>query len=101
DGIRDWSVTGVQTCALPIFRVRASVHAVRERQSRPAVERRGPKRGRGRRRIYVGCVDRGAAHTENDELGDRFQGRRARDAIRSRSEERRVGREGRGGGAEG
>src|SRR5262249_58452954 len=22
DGIRDWSVTGVQTCALPIFRVR-------------------------------------------------------------------------------
>src|SRR5262249_59709541 len=25
DGIRDWSVTGVQTCALPIFRNRAAV----------------------------------------------------------------------------
>src|SRR5258706_2106028 len=25
DGIRDWSVTGVQTCALPIFQARAQV----------------------------------------------------------------------------
>src|SRR5260370_21647282 len=28
DGIRDSSVTGVQTCALPIYRRRADVHAV-------------------------------------------------------------------------
>src|SRR5437016_13803034 len=32
DGIRDWSVTGVQTCALPIcfVRLRASIHFVPE-----------------------------------------------------------------------
>src|SRR5262249_49225991 len=29
DGIRDWSVTGVQTCALPICRVGAHVHLAR------------------------------------------------------------------------
>src|SRR5258706_10061485 len=28
DGIRDWSVTGVQTCALPICRLRAGVPRV-------------------------------------------------------------------------
>src|SRR5262249_59202687 len=26
DGIRDWSVTGVQTCALPIFDDAAAIH---------------------------------------------------------------------------
>src|ERR1019366_2547497 len=31
DGIRDWSVTGVQTCALPIWRL-ATVGGVRETQ---------------------------------------------------------------------
>src|SRR5258706_9360720 len=30
DGIRDWSVTGVQTCALPIFRGRAGAGLVNE-----------------------------------------------------------------------
>ena len=26
DGIRDWSVTGVQTCALPIFELNAAIN---------------------------------------------------------------------------
>src|SRR5258706_323464 len=40
DGIRDWSVTGVQTCALPISRAPP-------RPRRP--RRRDARRGRGRR----------------------------------------------------
>src|SRR5262249_58457508 len=32
DGIRDWSVTGVQTCALPIFEVRQRL--VKQQQRR-------------------------------------------------------------------
>src|SRR5262249_58920495 len=37
DGIRDWSVTGVQTCALPISSARVASH----RTARAAVARRG------------------------------------------------------------
>src|SRR5438046_9394075 len=34
DGIRDWSVTGVQTCALPISCARRYVDGLRERRTR-------------------------------------------------------------------
>src|SRR3989454_4567685 len=68
DGIRDYKVTGVQTCALPISEhvgmVAASV----------LVERHGP---RGRRRL----VARGEARLHIDEH------------VGERSEERRVGKE--------
>src|SRR5262249_57028265 len=70
DGIRDWSVTGVQTCALPILALRSLgivPLGVREREL-PAVLFRGIEELRVR--------DRRAARLE-------------------RSEERRVGKEGR------
>src|SRR5262249_56348585 len=64
DGIRDWSVTGVQTCALPISALRLA---------------------RGRRRpLRRGNVDRFIGSRELDEP-----------AVTLRSEERRVGKEGR------
>src|ERR1019366_6529142 len=40
DGIRDWSVTVVQTCALPIYERRAAA---------PSPLRRGASRGQGKR----------------------------------------------------
>src|SRR5262249_59599753 len=76
DGIRYWSVTGVQTCALPIFP---------PSRTAPAPGRDGGSglrrdRGRGRRRQPR--ADR--------EL--RRSGRRRRLDDESRSEERRVGK---------
>src|SRR5437016_8999999 len=78
DGIRDWSVTGVQTCALPIFRTRpchpfpsgaaGSWRTARRRASRRAARRRTSAARQGRAR-----------------------GPRA--ARSARSEERRVGKE--------
>src|SRR5262249_57930380 len=64
DGIRDWSVTGVQTCALP---------------------------------IYLGLSDRRRRHRDHgpaQSAGARFRGLPAPRSAR-RSEERRVGEEGR------
>src|SRR2546426_4406529 len=71
DGIRDYKVTGVQTCALPISGHR---HAPRVRpvDAGDQVEQRGLARPRG-------------AH-EGEELP-------LRDVERDRSEERRVGKE--------
>src|SRR5258706_15385389 len=50
DGIRDWSVTGVQTCALPIFRLvvgdeNGRVVAVPRRLTVPDRALQGRKRG--------------------------------------------------------
>src|SRR2546421_3119699 len=79
DGIRDLIVTGVQTCALPIFGVVADVYHIwwdpdlyEELARRPG---RAPRRGRGPTRC------------------DRRQPRRRRSRGRTRSEERRVGKE--------
>src|SRR5437016_13640802 len=66
DGIRDWSVTGVQTCALPISRCGA-------RSARGSV--RGAGRARAGRRVA-----RNPAR------------RKARRGASRRSEERRVGK---------
>src|SRR2546427_995259 len=66
DGIRDLTVTGVQTCALPISSLRV------EAELAAAGEQRAPQRGhRGR---ALGVV-------------------RAAEAAAQRSEERRVGKE--------
>src|SRR5438046_2814261 len=49
DGIRDWSVTGVQTCALPIYRERrespADARARPGKPSDPKFAREGPLGG--------------------------------------------------------
>src|SRR5689334_24559850 len=79
DGIRDGTVTGVQTCALPIYLSRLAQPAPAraagaDRRALPAAPVPRPPRPRRRRR-------RGAA-----------RGRGAR-GLRRRSEERRVGKE--------
>src|SRR5947209_11791764 len=56
-GIRDIGVTGVQTCALPIFRPYRSTHQEASRRSRPG---RGSSRGRSSR-DRARCAPR-AAH---------------------------------------
>src|SRR5262249_59153451 len=77
DGIRDWSVTGVQTCALPIF--------VRSTSRRPSCPSRAePHLPRNERALLTHRQP--AAHA-------------AQVTIASRSEERRVGKECRSRGA--
>src|SRR2546430_10744199 len=80
DGIRDLTVTGVQTCALPI--------SAREAALAIPGYRRATARGRGcqRTRAIPPSARRRA-------IGSR-RGRRARTRPRRRSEERRVGKEG-------
>src|SRR5438093_2906774 len=81
DGIRDWSVTGVQTCALPISALR-----------------RDGRRGGGR--PGARCEDRGGlapGRGETISQVSRAAGAGKRGGIRFsrilRSEERRVGKE--------
>src|SRR5207249_7827201 len=83
DGIRDRNVTGVQTCALPIF---PASHLAHERQT--------PDRSAGalRSRLVAGVVKRGP---KLDERGRQLPGGRPR--FCRRSEERRVGKECRSG----
>src|SRR5256885_3967409 len=81
DGIRDYKVTGVQTCALPIYRRRGVDRRLRiagvEQGSGPVCERdTGP--ARARRREVAERVRHGLAHAIR---------------IDARSEERRVGEE--------
>src|SRR5258706_1213808 len=80
DGIRDWSVTGVQTCALPISRLRRRSRAV-------AVDggRRASLGGRGRRSD--------AADALRHEKGSRPRPESDPGGEQDRSEERRVGKE--------
>src|SRR5262249_60054594 len=90
DGIRDWSVTGVQTCALPIY----GPH-------------RNPEAGSGGRPYNLGPISpprRSAVYRIGWMLLRRRLLRRAfpGSSAGRRSEERRVGKEGRcrgGGGA--
>src|SRR5699024_11303774 len=90
DGIRDRNVTGVQTCALPIWGRRGRHPGGPARAARPrggsASRPPGPAGRRGRR-----GSGRGPPGTAG----------RTEPSRRVRSEERRVGKEGRGrGGAE-
>src|SRR5256885_7028760 len=79
DGIRDYKVTGVQTCALPILVA-----------DRNAPRPQGARRGQGERvPLAEGASDRagaGALHR-----GPAMPG--VRDEALARSEERRVGKE--------
>src|SRR5437016_9730537 len=76
DGIRDWSVTGVQTCALPILlhHLQRSGEGCERQCDRAALRLRSRHSRRQRSRWAQSEVD--------DSLG-----------IRGRSEERRVGKE--------
>src|SRR5688500_19743216 len=76
DGIRDYKVTGVQTCALPIFHPRAVDHGV------PL-----SRRGVGRRWHAARSPARALAASVRAPYAER------RPLDRRRSEERRVGRE--------
>src|SRR5262249_59740436 len=83
DGIRDWSVTGVQTCALPICSAemparQSSDNIGAERVSTFQEGRLGNSVSGGRRYI----------NTEDMEITEQHFG-----AGRPRSEERRVGKE--------
>src|SRR5262249_59677116 len=93
DGIRDWSVTGVQTCALPISDdERGSARGADGGHLRlDEVSYRGGVEGREGHVPAVQHAD-GAEHVEQV---DRVEGLEQR--AGPRSEERRVGEEGRSG----
>src|SRR5690606_40739504 len=90
DGIRDFHVTGVQTCALPIYDAEARRHGlvVAASAARPSRSgRRTPSGGRRGDREDVG--DRAGPPGGADVL----LGGGCSRAVRERSEERRVGKE--------
>src|SRR5205085_3665376 len=96
DGIRDLTVTGVQTCALPILAQHEAVVellqlAVGREAALEGVERPGVLTGGGERAAAFADVPR--------ELGAQPHAQRRRPRrIHLRSEERRVGKEGSAGG---
>src|SRR5262249_56719666 len=64
DGIRDWSVTGVQTCALPIFGKPRYVPAEQARRDGEAVE------------DVVRLVARHLVRSEERRVGEEWRSRR-------------------------
>src|SRR5689334_24616413 len=77
DGIRDGTVTGVQTCALPIL------DTISERQMVPAIDRVQEAIGRAERALSLRIADRVDDATASTEVAWQT----------ARSEERRVGKE--------
>src|SRR5262249_57131420 len=92
DGIRYWSVTGVQTCALPISELERRLDRVR------CLARDGPLPHRPARLNAQARVDRLSWWEKRRHRTPEV--RRAAQ-VRLRSEERRVGKEGEGRGARG
>src|SRR5262249_57770747 len=84
DGIRDWSVTGVQTCALPISARESAAPKARALEAGV-----GPASGAERERCCPRASDADPAVRGTTRVGLRWWLRR------DRSEERRVGKEGR------
>src|SRR5689334_24789185 len=89
DGIRDGTVTGVPTCALPISRARAAVQGQRQRRyledlRHPGGERGAHPRREGGEEAEGRICFRGAPAARPPRRGQ---------ARRDRSEERRVGKE--------
>src|SRR5690606_40210830 len=94
DGIRDFHVTGVQTCALPIS---ITKRAFPEAPQSPARRKTSPEMKKHVLIIGAGGVAQVVAHKcaqNNDVLGDIHIASRTL-AKCERSEERRVGKEGR------
>src|SRR5262249_58803696 len=81
DGIRDWSVTGVQTCALPICFGHQASSRLGNDPDRDVAEG-----------FIEGSRQRSAVNVERE------HGIEIRGGEPARSEERRVGKEGRSGG---
>src|SRR5207249_7477475 len=92
DGIRDRNVTGVQTCALPISTNGRPPTAVPGSRRPLQHRRRAPRAGHPRRFRARGARYNGVRYGDVDERGPSGPDGR-------RSEERRVGKEGREGGA--
>src|SRR5688572_32791963 len=90
DGIRDLTVTGVQTCALPIWLRRQCTALSR---SPPAAGRRGARQGGALpaqpRRVPPRdrCRDRGRPHRRSEErrVGKEYRSRRLADAQKKRA----------------
>src|SRR5205823_11278717 len=98
DGIRDKLVTGVQTCALPIFfiPVGANLPSLDELRQAGVV----PKRTLPPKVAVFGVSEWPAAQKQEVDHIARAM-RQASEALGERSEERRVGKEGRCGGGSG
>src|SRR5437016_10559481 len=89
DGIRDWSVTGVQTCALPI-----SVRAARDAFANGWSNLRPSERAKYLFRIARLLQERSREFAVLESLNGGKPIRESRDVdIPLRSEERRVGKE--------
>src|SRR5256885_12045644 len=80
DGIRDYKVTGVQTCALPIFQ------ALRRGGAVLGLFEKDPE-------AYLGAVQKEALSARGLSAAEIEQLIAARAQARQRSEERRVGKE--------
>src|SRR5205823_9285956 len=89
DGIRDKLVTGVQTCALPIFSVTS------RRRPRPTSYRRRTRRTRACRPAAPDPAPRRRTARWGSTQPRYFRSDRYRRRPSNRSEERRVGKEGR------
>src|SRR5205823_12042204 len=99
-GIRDKLVTGVQTCALPIFGCLARLSVVATlRRAAPQPPRRGLRAAPGGEAPCPGGGGRPRLSLRAPGRGDRCGPGRGRRAARIRSEERRVGKGGRRRGA--
>src|SRR5205809_4968557 len=88
DGIRDVAVTGVQTCALPISWVVSALHDI---ENAEAIKYRAVG--------FVAGVESQHGGVAADRGGDSAQTASAIGVVVERSEERRVGKEGRAGGS--
>src|SRR5207244_10632942 len=97
---RDDLVTGVQTCALPIYRRTSDDARVREHAAhggaRRASSERASRRGRGHRTPRQ-PVERKAPRRRNAAQGGIAEGPGGNGVPGARSEERRGGKEGRSG----
>src|SRR5205807_6085750 len=86
DGIRDYKVTGVQTCALPILRA-----IVPNAAAPPAASSPTPFRWTGK----LPFSSRSSSTNRHSRAGPQKTVARSRVLKNTRSEERRVGKEGR------
>src|SRR5690606_40668188 len=91
DGIRDFHVTGVQTCALPICRPLNGQHSVFVLSGQVQWDT-GPK---GRVAAGMDLFNKGSLASVNAELADSDRWALTQVGVHGRSEERRVEKEGR------
>src|SRR5439155_18165393 len=88
DGIRDGHVTGVQTCALPIFN---QIESIRAQLANLAKELGTDETGKAIRKAADDLAEK-LTNVEGKVLQLKLTGR-GQDDVRWRSEERRVGKE--------